>query len=105
MPTRIHTQRLDHARLYAYISTIMPKRICTRRRDHAHVYMLKWAQSCPRVYAHIGARVQAHIGVIMPTRSARLREIILRLCAHIRAIMPARVCTHRRDHAHVHVHS
>ena len=55
------------------------------------------AQSCPRVYAHKGA--------IMPTRICTQRRGHAHAFMHTKVRSCLRVCTQRRDHAHANMHT
>ena len=93
MPKRICTHRRDHAHAcYDKMGAILPTHLSTRRRDLSRTYIHTSARSFLHVYACIGAirPGYAHIGAIY---------------AHIGAIMPARICTHRRDHACTYMHT
>jgi hypothetical protein len=96
MPMCICTHRCNHAHAYMHIDVIMPMHMCTLRRDHAHVH--KKAGSCLHVYAHI-AQSCLHVYAQKGAQSCQ------RVYAHIVAIMPTRICTHSRDHAHAYMHT
>ena len=94
---------LDDAHACAYKDAIMPPRVCEHMRDLDHACV----RSC-LVYASIcvimTTRVCAHMVAIVPTLSAHARSCPC-VSAHIGAIMPTSVCTHRRDHAHAYMHT
>jgi hypothetical protein len=67
------------------------------------MYMHTYALSCLNVYAKIGVVVP--IGICTHEHIFARRGDHAHTCMHTSAIMPTRVCTHRRNHAHACLHT
>ncbi len=126
-----YVYRILHTHTHVHtLPVLLSQLMCTQRCNHAHTCMQTKAllcprvylQSCPHIYAHIGAamparkcahmrygactyvhsnarsclHVYAHIGVIMPTHICTQLISSLQIKAYVGTMVRARLCMHRR---------
>ena len=94
--------------VFGFFTAVMPTR-CVRKSYVFYTYVYTFARSCIHVYAHMSKTHTCKNVYTMFTHtlyhSCTRKQDLAQMYARIEAIMPTRICTRKRDHAHACMHT